>query len=314
MTRWQMALAVRFCGVVACAQLAGCGWVSDQIMKANPAVALAAGGAKAAASKAPIGLEEERAYGGAIAIKVVQKYGGLVEDAAIVKYVGLVGNVVAAFSDRPTIKYYFGVLKSEGVNAVSAPGGYVFITMGALRRMKSEAELAGVLAHEVGHITARHALEIIKNLKAKSAMVSAAATTMDNADFFKDIVNAFLNDFLERGLPKETEFEADGVGTSLLMKAGYDAGGLRDFLAGMAHPKADHKDPFYDTHPDTSERVGRIDEQVKKAGGRTGLKLTDRLQKQLAALPAPTPASATPPASAEPAAKDAAPAAPATKK
>ena len=296
---------VRLTALAVMLPLFGCGWISAQIMRNNPVAAVAVGAGTAAASKAPIGLEEELSYGGAIAIKVVQKYGGLVEDPALVRYVGLVGNSVAAFGDRPNLKYYFGVLKSEGINAVSAPGGYVFITMGALKKMKSEAELAGVLAHEVGHITQRHALEIIKNLKAKSAAVSAAASQAgQGAEFFKEVVNAFLNDFLERGLPKQTEFEADAVGTRMLITAGYHPAGLRNFLAGMVTPKHDHKDPFYDTHPDTGERVARLEEQVKKSGVTTGQTLVERLAKS---VPVSAAAGGGPPApAAKPEAKPAA--------
>lgn len=282
--------------------LTGCGWITDQILKQNRGAAMVLGAGKAAASKAPIGIEEERSYGGAIAIKVVKKYGGLVEDEALVRYVGLVGNSMAAFSDRPDVRYHFGILKSESVNAVSAPGGYVFITMGALKKMRSEAELAGVLGHEIGHITARHALEIIKNIKAKSALVGAAASSADNPDFFKSIVNAFLDDYLARGLPKETEFEADRIGTALLAKVGYDPNGLADFLAGMIKKEEGHSDPFYDTHPDTQERVTKIHSQVK-ASGATGKKHVERLMKHVksasaepSATPATTDSAATQPA------------------
>ena len=288
--------------------LVGCGFISDRILKSNPIASAAMGAGKAAGAKAPIGLEEELDYGGAIAIKVVRKYGGLVDDPALQKYVGLVGNSVAVFSDRPELKYYFGVLKSEGVNAVSAPGGYVFITMGALRKMQSEAELAGVLAHEVGHITAKHALKIIQNLKASNAMVEATTRTASGGrdlSMLKNIMNTFLDDFLSRGLPKDTEFEADAIGTKLLIRTGYDPNGLKSFLGRMVHPKADSHDPFYDTHPDTGERVRKLEAQIA-AYGKTGPDHAERM-KRMMKLPAKGAAAETKPAETPKTGSDSAP-------
>ncbi len=265
--------------------LTGCGtfgtWLQGQVIGENRAAYALLGAGKAAASTAPIGPEEERAYGGAIAIKIVEKYGGLVDNDELTRYVSLVGNSVAAFSTRPMVQYHFGVLDSEDVNAVSAPGGYVFITIGALRMMKSEAELAGVLAHEVAHIAAKHALTIIKNLKAKSAAVGAAASSINNADFFKNIINAFLDDYLSRGMPRDTEFEADKIGTGLLVETGYHSAGLRDFLSRIAKPDAKHADDaFYNTHPDTSERVAAIDKQLAGPGVH-GQRNVERMQARL---------------------------------
>ena len=154
--------------------LSGCGWVVDRLLRDNPVASMAVGSAQAAAAKAPMGIEEEKMYGDSIAVKIVRRYGGLVEDEALQRYVALVGNTIVGFSDRPGRRFYFGILKHEGVNAVSAPGGWIFVTMGALRTMKTEAELAGVLAHEIAHVTQGHAVNIIQNLKASEAMTTAA--------------------------------------------------------------------------------------------------------------------------------------------
>ena len=90
---------------------------------------------------------------------------GVVQDAALTKYVSLVGNVLAKASSRPDLKWEFIVLDTDGVNAFAAPGGLVHITKGALGLIKTESELAGVLGHEIAHITKKHTVNSIKRSK-----------------------------------------------------------------------------------------------------------------------------------------------------
>ncbi|QRN95438.1 M48 family metalloprotease [Archangium violaceum] len=108
-----------------------------------------------------ISIEEEYAFGGAVSVNWVSKGGGLTQsrDAeALHVQLNRIGKNLAAQSSRPHLTWTFGVLQSEGVNAVSGPGGYVFVTEGLLARLDNEAQLAGVLAHEIAHITGKHAL------------------------------------------------------------------------------------------------------------------------------------------------------------
>ena len=110
-----------------------------------------------------ITIEEEYAFGGAVSVNWVSQGGGLVlpgKESARLLNVQLneIGRNLAAQSSRPNLGWTFGVLKSPGVNAVSGPGGYVFVSEGLLAQLSSEAELAGVLAHEITHITHKHAL------------------------------------------------------------------------------------------------------------------------------------------------------------
>jgi predicted Zn-dependent protease len=116
-----------------------------------------------------VALQEEVSLGDAMALRVVSTRGGLVlgaaggsaeerQLAARARRVALVGAAVAHVSDRPSLPWRFGILRASEVNAVSAPGGAVFITRGALARVQNEDQLAGILAHEVAHVTGRHAL------------------------------------------------------------------------------------------------------------------------------------------------------------
>lgn len=108
-----------------------------------------------------ISFEEESAFGGAVSVNWVSQGGGLTgrQDArALHVQLNKIGKNLAAQSSRPNLPWTFGVLRSEGVNAVSGPGGYVFVSEGLLARLDNEAQLAGVLAHEIAHITGKHAL------------------------------------------------------------------------------------------------------------------------------------------------------------
>jgi predicted Zn-dependent protease len=108
-----------------------------------------------------ISFEEEQSFGGAVSVNWVSQGGGLTtrRDAhALHEQLNKIGKNLAAQSSRPTLPWTFGVLQSEGVNAVSGPGGYVFVSEGLLARLDNEAQLAGVLAHEIAHITGKHAL------------------------------------------------------------------------------------------------------------------------------------------------------------
>jgi predicted Zn-dependent protease len=108
-----------------------------------------------------ISFEEESAFGGAVSVNWVSQGGGLTHrpDArALHVQLNKIGRNLAAQSSRPDLPWTFGVLQSEGINAVSGPGGYVFVSEGLLARLDNEAQLAGVLAHEIAHITSKHAL------------------------------------------------------------------------------------------------------------------------------------------------------------
>ncbi len=116
------------------------------------------------AAALPIGPEKEKEIGFGIAATVIGRY-HMVNDPALTHYVNLVGQAVAQQSIRgDEIQFHFGVLDTDDVNAFAAPGGFILVTRGALALMDNEAELAGVLAHEVGHVDQKHVLKEIRRL------------------------------------------------------------------------------------------------------------------------------------------------------
>ncbi len=182
----------------------------------------------------------------------------LVPDAQLQAYVNRLGKWLALHTDRPNLPWHFGVLDTESVNAFATPGGYVFITRGLLLQMRDEAELAGVLAHEIGHVVEKHALETMKKgalLEFAGDALSQALRSEGSAEFSK-IVSAGTEVFA-RGLDKQDEFAADRMGVVIAARAGYDAYGLPSTLQTLAaiNPKDDAVALMFKTHPDPAERL-----------------------------------------------------------
>lgn len=270
-----LALVACSCSYLSAAGLPGL--QVDQLVK---------GGLRAGAAQLPVGPEEEIAYGGAVAVNIVQRYGGVDTTPALVEYVNLVGEALAIHSARPELPYHFAILATDEVNAVSAPGGYVFITRGALKACRNEAELAGILAHEIGHIVGRHAVAILQNLKSKEAVADEAG--WKSSAVFGKVVDGFLDDYMTKGLPQDDEFEADRIGTGLLARVGWEATGLRNLLQRLAERKAAApKDRFYGTHPDTSDRVARIVALLPAYKDLDGVALDARFKLKTAVLATP---------------------------
>src|SRR5204862_7690080 len=121
--------------------------------------------------------EDEQKIGAGVSEKIRDRY-GVVQDPAIHKYVTLVGLTLAQHSARPNLPWKFIVLDTDGVNALAAPGGFIHITRGALSLMANAAELGGVLAHEVIHVTEKHTIRAIP--KGKLVQVGADETLKGN--------------------------------------------------------------------------------------------------------------------------------------
>lgn len=207
---------------------------------------------------------EEIELGRAVTAAIGTRY-PLRRDPELTRYVAMVGNAVAACSDRPDIRYHFGVLDTQEVNAFAAPGGYVLVTRGALAIMDDEATLAGVLGHEIAHIALRHHLETIKAAKRKDLAVAGLRTGLafvpGAAGAFAGALalaaDALADQVILKGFSRAEEGEADVVGLRYASRAGYDPSGLRDFLTTMvARGEGDAAaGRFFSTHPGTADRL-----------------------------------------------------------
>ena len=208
--------------------------------------------------------KEERDLGDSVSTTVRTEF-GVLQDAALTKYVSLVGNVLAKASTRPDLKWEFIVLDTDGVNAFAAPGGLVHITKGALGLIRNEAELAGVLGHEIAHITKKHTVNSIK----KSKMTKMGTEEVGSRTNFLATVVADLayDSIVEKGFDRGDEDDADQEGVRLANKAGYNPVGLTSFLQKLMDRNKDYKgskpNGLFATHPDTRDRISKVTRQIK---------------------------------------------------
>jgi predicted Zn-dependent protease len=208
----------------------------------------------------PIGEEEEIVLGEAVAVEAFSRFGGEYSNQAWTRYINLVGKTIAEVSDRPTLNFHFAILNSPEQNAFAAPGGYIFITVGLLKTLKNEAELAGVLAHEVAHVTKQHMLETIRRGAVLGSVSELTLTAMkQNPEMFSNAIDQMTELLFTKGLDKDKEFEADVVGIEYASRAGYHPEGLRDYLQTLGKEEGHAESRFFTTHPSTTERVAKID-------------------------------------------------------
>lgn len=220
---------------------------------------------------AGIGPEEERLIGDSVALEIIGKYGGLVRDETIMRRVNLIGRSLARYSERPEINWRFGVMDSDTVNAFSAPDGYVFITRGLYVLAESDDALAAVLGHEITHITARHALNIVARgdfLSGATSLVSARSSEVRKVDAqlrqFDLGVAQITKTLFEKGFDPQTEYAADQGGRRLAALTGYAPGGLRGVLRQLQQ-RGDGAQEAFSTHPPLAERIRRLPDEPAPA-------------------------------------------------
>ena len=170
--------------------------------------------------------------------------------------------MLAQGSTRPSLPWTFIVLDTDGVNAFAAPGGYVHITRGAMALIKNEAELAGVLAHEIIHITEKHTVRAIQ--KNQAVQMGAAETLSGSAALMDRAVAAVYENIVERGFGRGEENESDEQGVALANKAGYAPNGLVAFLTTLKDRNKESKEKrgLFASHPEMQDRLDRITKQI----------------------------------------------------
>ena len=187
----------------------------------------------------------------------------LVRDDKLQHYVNLVGQWVAQHSGRKDVTWRFGVLDTEAINAFAAPGGYIFVTKGLYRRLNGEADLAGVLGHEIAHVTQKHHLKVLKQSSLIGALGQVASSKAKESDPMVQNLIGNGAEILARGLDKSAEFEADRVGVVYAARAGYEPWGLPGVLQDLAGLPADNRTSLlYKTHPHPADRLAMLGEAV----------------------------------------------------
>jgi len=222
-----------------------------------------------------LGDKDENQIGEIVGVAVTAQY-GLVQNDKLQKYVNLVGLTLADTTPRAGGNWVFGVLNTDEVNAFSGPNGYVMITMGAIKRMKDESELAGVLAHEIAHVCRQHGLKAVQEAAKKDAAFSVAKATTEGqkAELFTKLADSGVEVVTKNGYDKPSEFDADKEAIPYLIEAGYDPQGLVNYLKRIQPEIAGGG--IMGTHPGISERIAKLEARISKNGNPGGATLASR--------------------------------------
>lgn len=218
--------------------------------------------------------EEEVKLGGGEHPKLLKEFGGAYDDPGLQAYVAGIGQRLVRQTETPQAEFRFTVLNSDIVNAMALPGGFIYISRGLLGLVGNEAELAGVLGHEIGHVMARHSTQRLSQAQAANlflGVLGAVVGVPGVADIASMGVGAYLQSY-----SRENEFEADSLGARYISRAGYDTDAVVHMLsklrehsqleARMAGRSPDTVDEFHfmSTHPRTIDRVQAAIETAKQ--------------------------------------------------
>jgi predicted Zn-dependent protease len=225
-------------------------------------------------------ITEEVQFGREVAARIIARF-GMYNDPALMKYVNLVGNVLAMNSGRPELEFHFAILNTDEINAYAAPGGYIFVTRGALAKMQDESELAGVLAHEMGHVVEKHAVRELNIKGQDTSSVSGLAMLIGGSSesarmAFSQAVDKAMDLLFKDGYKREDEVQADRDAVLFCAFSGYDPSGLSRYLKRIGTIQGKQTEILDKTHPSYNDRVAWINGTIKEEGVDSGKYKTDK--------------------------------------
>jgi predicted Zn-dependent protease len=206
--------------------------------------------------------QDERAMGQSVALSLTNKY-RTVEDEQLNKYVTMVAQTLVN-QMRQGGQVYVGVLDTNEMNAFAGPQGYIFVTRGALLAMEDEAELAGVLGHEIAHVHYQHGLKATQTGGVLGAVVkggSAAAGQRDGP--WVSAMGDLVEKLITSSYGQDQERQSDSTGLLLAARAGYDPNGFTRFL-GKLRARSGGGAKIFSTHPGLSERIKNANSQIAR--------------------------------------------------
>lgn len=202
--------------------------------------------------------------------KIVTTYGGIYENRAVEKRLGQVVSKLVAASDDPSQPYRVTILNSPTVNAFALPGGYLYVTRGLLELASDTSEVAAVLAHEIAHVTSRHAIEREDRAQAAAVASQVVADVLNDEQKARQTLAA--SELELASFSRAQELQADAIGVRTIARAGFDPYAAARFLkamdryADLARAGSDNNPDFLSSHPSTPERVERAVEQARQHG------------------------------------------------
>ncbi len=215
-----------------------------------------------------VGEEQEQQLGDAIA-RDINTHIPLVADPASVLYINRIGLALGQRSERPEVPYRFSIVNSATVNAFALPGGHIYITRGLIERTENASELAGVLAHEVGHVAARHGAQALERELRTGSVVSELYRLflLREPAILEQRALRLGERFWFASHSRAAEREADRLAVRYMMRAGMDPKGMITMLTGLIEEEAELPQPvveWFSTHPATEERVRMLRRRVTR--------------------------------------------------
>ncbi len=189
------------------------------------------------------------------------------------RYVQSIGEELVAVSDRPNLPYTFTIVDNEQVNAFATMGGFIYLHTGLIQTADNEAELASVVAHEIGHVVGKHSQQQIRQQAITQGLLTAAG--LDSTELVQ------LGVALALDLPhsREDEYEADSLGLEMMKSAGYAPGAVVDFMRKLGE-KSGNTPSFLSTHPAARERVVALQNQISSQQAYDGKGLNKEVYRQ----------------------------------
>ena len=197
----------------------------------------------------------------------------LYSDPIVTAYIDQLGQYLANHSQRKNIRYHFRVVNSDVVNAFALPGGYLYVNIGLIRTAENEAELAGVIGHEIGHVVGKHGVKHLTRQLGLAAVVQLALG--EEQSKLEQIVTGLVTNGVLMKYSRDDEKEADEYAIQEMYDAGIDPEGIATFFEKLLELQEDRPSrlaQLFSTHPPTDERVTAVRSQIAKLPRKSNLK------------------------------------------
>ncbi|HEV2147178.1 MAG TPA: M48 family metallopeptidase [Longimicrobiaceae bacterium] len=193
----------------------------------------------------------------------------LVRDPALHLYVNRLGGLIARKSDRPDVPYRFYIVDSPGVNAFALPGGHIYVNRGLIERTSDVSELSAVLAHEIGHVAARHGAQSLERQLRTGSLISVLYRVIlgGEPELLDQTALRLGHTLWTASHSRQAELQADELAVRYLIEAGVDPRGIITFLKGLLREEAATERrtlslEWFSTHPMTEERIRQTQEEI----------------------------------------------------
>ncbi len=194
--------------------------------------------------------------------QIEEGFGPAVENAAVQNYIDYVGQNIARVSHAPELEWHFKAIEHKSINAFALPGGYIYITTGMLKKLDSEAQLAGVLAHEAVHVTARHtAVQMSAQI---GTDIAIAAAMPDNVPYGLGQATSVVRQLVSLKYSRGDETQADEYGAEYMVKAGYDPYGMVETMQMLEAENETRPVEFLSSHPSPRNRVEFLKQEIQR--------------------------------------------------